>query len=86
MKKLTTLSATTLLAAGVFFSVAHSAELSTELHNVSTKQLENLQPAMAYQAYQAMLQTVIDVKAHQQAKQDASSLLAANQISATVSE
>lgn len=86
MKTLTALSTATLFVTGVFCSGLHAAELSTELQNASKQQLENLQPAMAHQAYQAMLQTVIDVKAHQQAAQDALSLLAANQMSATASE
>lgn len=86
MNTLTALAATTLLSAGVFFSTAHGTELSAELHNASQQQLQNLQPAMAQQAYQAMLQTVIDVKAHLQAEQDASLLLAARQNSVAVSE
>lgn len=76
MKPLTLLTATTLMISALFSVDSKADELSAELHAATAQQLTELQPAMARQAYQGMLQTVIDVKARLQAEQDASTLLA----------
>lgn len=76
MKSLTLLTATTLMISALFSVDSKADELSAELHAATAQQLTEQQPAMARQAYQGMLQTVIDVKARLQAEQDASTLLA----------
>ena len=86
MKTLTVVTVTTLLVSAVFCGNANADELSSQLHAATAQQLEISQPAMAQQAYQAMLQTVIDVKARLQAEQDAAVLLAQQSNAAAVGE
>ena len=86
MKTLTVVTVTTLLVSAVFCGKANANELSSQLHAATAQQLEISQPAMAKHAYQAMLQTVIDVKARLQAEQDAAVLLAQQSNATAVGE
>ena len=86
MKTLTVVTVTTLLVSAVFCGKANADELSEQLHVATAQQLERSQPSMAQQAYQAMLQTVIDLQARLQAQQDVEELLAQQSDTATVGE
>lgn len=86
MKTLTLLTVTTLMVTAVFCADTKADELTAELHAATAQQLSALQPVMAQQAHQAMLQTIIDVKARLQAEQDASTLLASQVTAAQVAE